>query len=152
LPPRYRKRKNQQYYRRNREDLLARANGIHKRNRDADVIGWRLSTTKSAAKKKNLPFNLTREDIVIPELCPVFGTPMTCGGGKTSDRNSVASVDKIIPRLGYVRGNIVIVSFKANRMKSDGTLEEVVALGRFYGKILDSRDDAEHSSPRIMGD
>jgi hypothetical protein len=34
------------------------------------------------------------------------------------------SLDRINPEKGYVRGNIAIISYRANRMKADGTADE----------------------------
>lgn len=35
------------------------------------------------------------------------------------------SIDKVIPELGYVRGNVWVISNKANRIKNNATLEEL---------------------------
>ena len=41
------------------------------------------------------------------------------------------TLDKIIPKFGYVRGNVHVISFKANTMKSNGTLDELILLGQW---------------------
>lgn len=76
------------------------------------------------AKKANLPFDITVEDIFIPEVCPVFGCPFSISNGSGPGDFS-PSIDKIIPDMGYVKGNIRIICSKANRIKSDASVEEV---------------------------
>lgn len=76
---------------------------------------------KGRAKRENILFNLDMEDIVIPEICPVLGIPLI----PFSSSDNSPSVDKFNPELGYVKGNIYIISKKANRIKCDATVEEV---------------------------
>jgi hypothetical protein len=78
---------------------------------------------KSRAKKYNVEFNLDPEDIIIPEFCPVLGIPLFRGENVISD--NTPSLDKIIPFLGYVKGNIIVISYKANRIKSDANYEDI---------------------------
>lgn len=82
-----------------------------------------LNSAKSRAKRKKLPINITIEDIVVPEFCPVLGIKLEKGKNK-SQFNS-PSLDRIIPELGYVKGNIAIISHKANTIKNNGNLEEI---------------------------
>ena len=75
---------------------------------------------KSRSKQKGLEFNLEVSDIVIPSVCPVFNVPF--------DKNSndyTYSIDRIDPNKGYIKGNIMIICNKANRIKSDACLEEL---------------------------
>lgn len=92
-----------------------------------------ISRAKCHAKRTGLPFNLEKGDIKIPEICPVLGIPIFRNiGGKGMTPNS-PSIDKIIPELGYVKGNVQIISQRANVMKNDATLEE---LERFANWVL----------------
>jgi hypothetical protein len=74
---------------------------------------------KSRAKLKNLEFNITKEDIIIPDTCPVFGVPINF-----ENKTNVPTLDRINNVKGYIKGNIQVISFKANRLKNNGTLEE----------------------------
>ena len=77
---------------------------------------------RKRALKFNLPFDITPEDIVVPECCPIFGTPFVARGGKRMLR---PTLDRIKPSRGYVRGNIAVISFRANFLKRDATLDEL---------------------------
>jgi len=98
-----------------------------------------LSNAKARARLQGVPFDLTLDDIHIPDRCPVFGTPIKTARGKVSCPNS-PSLDRIVPELGYIRGNVVIVSFRANRAKSDLSIDELSRLAHFYQKLTEEED------------
>ena len=81
-----------------------------------------LARARARAKKHGIPFSLTLKDIIIPKYCPYFGTTLKIADGRFSDDSP--SLDKILPALGYVPGNVEVISWKANRLKGDGTAEE----------------------------
>lgn len=92
-----------------------------KRQYEGTSIEYRIwARAKSRARRKGLPFNIVVEDIVIPEVCPVLGTPM-----------EVPSIDQHDPGKGYVTGNVVIMSNRANTLKNNGTLEEFECLVKY---------------------
>lgn len=74
----------------------------------------------SRAKKNNIPFDITPADIFIPSHCPYLKKKMIKG------TMMAPSLDRIIPELGYVRGNIEVISRKANAMKSNASVEELL--------------------------
>jgi len=84
-----------------------------------------LSSAKHRAKKENVPFNLSADDFDIPSHCPVLGIELKYNIGIGGFRDNSPSLDKRIPELGYVKGNISIMSFRANRIKNNATLEEI---------------------------
>jgi hypothetical protein len=85
-----------------------------------------LARAKSRAKKNNLAFNIELDDIVIPERCPLLGIKIE----STEVRNSPnsPSLDKIIPEKGYIKGNVWVISNRANTLKNDATLSELKTL------------------------
>lgn len=91
-------------------------------------------SAKSRAKKKNLPFDISHSDIIIPEYCPVLGIKLEPQVGIV--KNCSPSLDKIIPSLGYVRGNIIVVSLRANLVKNDASIEELEKVYLFYKGVL----------------
>ena len=88
------------------------------------VEGSMLSRAKARAKEKRLLFNLELCDIKIPLLCPVFKTKLTVGVGCVTPTSP--SLDRIIPEKGYVKGNIQVMSHKANACKQDATPDELL--------------------------
>ena len=116
--------------------------GVSKRDHDRywekkkkDPIGYVLARLKRAAKAKGLAFDLKRADIFIPKHCPVLGiklNPIASGRG-----DGCPEVDRLVPELGYVRGNISIISHRANRIKDNGTAlehERIAAWMRAQGE------------------
>lgn len=70
-----------------------------------------------------------KEDIGIPEFCPILGVKLIPYGKDLKARtNNSATIDRIIPSRGYVRGNIQVISFRANRIKNNATLDELKAI------------------------
>lgn len=57
---------------------------------------------------------------MIPELCPVFGVKLVHG-----DLDWTPSIDRVDATCGYVKGNIAIISNKANRLKNNATADEL---------------------------
>jgi hypothetical protein len=82
------------------------------------------SNAKGRAKKQSIPFTITKEDIIIPDLCPVFNIRLEWGIGLGKTDNS-PSLDRIIPEKGYIKGNIVVISWLANRLKNNATLAQL---------------------------
>jgi len=96
-----------------------------------------LTTVKARAKKKNLPFNLTQIYLksIVTDSCPIFGFPLMWER-KTSNTHRAAyfdspSLDRLIPEKGYVEGNVVWVSMKANYIKSNATSEELIKVAEW---------------------
>lgn len=88
-----------------------------------------LSRAKRRAADVGVEFDLTSSDIEIPERCPILGIPIGVqqGGGKGPKDNS-ASLDRLVPSLGYVKGNVAVISQRANRIKNDATAAELRAI------------------------
>lgn len=83
---------------------------------------------KKRAKQKGIDFNLNIEDIPeIPLVCPILGISIE-SSKVFGPLDSSPSLDRINPKKGYVKGNIRIISNRANRIKSDATIDEVKLL------------------------
>lgn len=96
---------------------------------------WVVSAVGSArtrAKYKNLAFDLTNDYVyeLAYDLCPIFLEPMSYGGTGRQVWNS-ASLDRLDPSKGYVQGNVAVISFKANIIKSNANSQEVFAVAEW---------------------
>jgi len=71
----------------------------------------------------NSPFNLEYSDVIIPKKCPILEIPIFKGNERHVANSP--SLDRLVPELGYVKGNVRVISYKANTMKSDASIEEI---------------------------
>ena len=92
------------------------------RRKPYPLTGVLCRSARKRAKEKNLKFDLTPSDIVIPEKCPVLGIELKKGDARMIDGSP--TIDRIDPLKGYTKDNICVISNRANRIKSDGTIEE----------------------------
>lgn len=119
--------------------------GCYRRSRSkkhGETIGGRTPRykiwveAKARAKCKGMVFSIKVEDIIIPEFCPLLGIKLVNhSGGGSGPKDDSASLDRIDTNLGYISGNIWVVSNRANRIKSDSSLEELELLVRNLRKV-----------------
>lgn len=115
----------QGYRERNKEKIReyrAQNKHLHKKWREEHPKQQRLINIRRRCKVKGLPFNLTIEDLA-GDFCPVLGLKLDWNMRGKSDAS--AEVDRIVPALGYVRGNVRVISARANRIKLDASLYEL---------------------------
>lgn len=89
---------------------------LKKENPAKLVLIW----SKSRAKKFGIKFDLNEDDVKalypIDGLCPILRIPLDYG---FNHNDFSPTMDRLIPSVGYVMGNVSIISQKANRMKND---------------------------------
>lgn len=111
---------------------------------------WLKQGVKSArerALKRGLAFSLTPQTIALPDHCPVLGIPLDYHAGKRATQGGPSpnspSLDRINNAMGYVDGNVQVISVRANRIKSDSTLQELKALVAHLERLaLDAFEEA----------
>lgn len=91
---------------------------------------------RARAKRAGVPCTISADDIIIPSHCPVLGILLVRRLGRKGGCDTSPSLDRILPEVGYVRGNIVVISRRANRIKSDASVEELAAVTDFYAISL----------------
>lgn len=112
--------RSQAHYARNKEMM------VEKRLKYNEDVPKRIyQRCKSRAKIAGIPFNLDIEDIVVPTHCPVLGIPLKTSSGRQGYFPESPSLDKIRPHLGYVKGNVRVISARANLLKNNATIEEL---------------------------
>lgn len=88
-----------------------------------------LSVTKSTCLKNNIPYDITVDDLYpLPLTCPVLGIPLNWMLEGRGAPNECPSIDRLDPATGYTKGNVRIISQKANRLKSNASKDELEAI------------------------
>lgn len=104
-------------------DHLERKRKLSKKARLLNPTRQMLQGAKQRAKLKSFDFNLELNDIIIPEVCPVLGIKLIASNQTKSDNSP--SLDRIDNSKGYVKGNVKVISWRANHIKTDATLSEL---------------------------
>lgn len=102
--------------------------------REANPELYLYKSCKYRAREKNIPFNLELHDIIVPAICPVLG--ISIFSGRNGITNNSPNIDRIIPELGYIKGNIIVVSSLANRIKANATPEQILKVALFYKELI----------------
>lgn len=138
--------KGQRYYQKNKELIKARNNAYYYANKEKQLANTKLykqehpeqarkwrglwerknptyvmyHNAKRRARHLKLPFDLSWKELVIPEVCPIFGIKLN----QKDYFESTASLDRVVPSKGYTKENTVIISMRANRVKGEATAAE----------------------------
>lgn len=144
----YRVALSQQWAEANPEKKRGHRRGLYHRK----SLEWRMiNNRRFDAANKGIPFTITPEDITIPDKCPVLGIPIFVNAGKNSNTDNSPSLDRIVPELGYVRGNIGVISMRANRIKNDSEPWELLAICEYsMGAISPEMKGAFDALGRMM--
>jgi hypothetical protein len=117
---------------RKRKDVKERRNSYQKEWRKNNLY-WELwYKAKKRSIDKSLPFDIEPKDIKIPSHCPILGIELFITENNIGDNS--ATIDKIFPEMGYIKGNIIVISAKANRIKNNSTIEELEKVYNWYKK------------------
>ncbi len=99
-----------------------------------------LPRIRHRAKQRGLEFSITAEDIPLPDVCPVFGIPLIISSGRDAfAKPNSPSVDRWDNSKGYVPGNVVVISTRANLLKKDATVEEMRLLLAYMERAVSSQ-------------
>jgi hypothetical protein len=96
------------------------------RRRLVTLARWR-------AKRDGVPCTITHTDFDYPRFCPALGLPLQVGQGRLTDNSP--TLDRIIPERGYVPGNVIVVSWRCNKLKSDASPGELRRIASFYTQL-----------------
>jgi hypothetical protein len=83
-------------------------------------------------KKTKFGSSLSVTDLTFPSHCPVLGIELDYFNEVMADNSP--SLDRVDPKGGYVAGNVLIISMKANRIKQNGTLEDILKIADYIKK------------------
>jgi hypothetical protein len=121
------------YYNNNKQVILKRHREYEETYKDERTLykrDWYIKNlqhmmwknAKRRANKNGIDFSILETDILIPDVCPVFGTLLVVG--MVRNDNS-PTLDRIDNSKGYIIGNIRVISWRANRIKGDATTREI---------------------------
>lgn len=106
-----------------------------KRYKSLDVRTKLWYAAKQRANRFGYKFTITPDDIVVPECCPVFGTPLReqIGVGRISAMSNYEgpSLDRIDNSKGYTPDNICVISARANCIKGNATPAELIGIAKY---------------------
>lgn len=114
-----------EYYRDNRTVILKNRFDVQSSNPELALFRG----AKAAAKRTGKDFEITLQDVVIPEVCPMLGIKLQFSLEKKHPGKP--SLDRIDSSKGYVKGNVQVISWKANMIKNCHAALDLVAVGQF---------------------
>ena len=94
---------------------------------------WIWQICKARSKRLNIEFNISIEDVEVPEFCPVLGLKLKINT-RTGKNDDSATIDRLNPRLGYIKGNVAVISHLANRIKSNATTKQIKLVYEWLNK------------------
>ncbi len=109
-----------------------------KREEKSYAITYTASRMASSAKRRanvnNLPYDIDIDYLrsICVDSCPIMKKKLKYGKGELGKYS--ASLDRIIPELGYIKGNVQVVSNIANMMKSNASEEELELFSEWIKK------------------
>jgi hypothetical protein len=91
---------------------------------------WARITVQAArrrAKIKNREFNITVDYVcsIITDTCPIFNSALYYNKGAKDSMMHSPSLDRIDPSRGYTEDNLIVISHRANMLKSNATWQEL---------------------------
>ena len=97
---------------------------IRNRYRRESPLKYLVHLAKKRAKLSGIDFDLSAEDLTLPERCPYLNIELTMEG----DLSQKFSLDRIDNSKGYVKGNVEVISLRANKLKNDANAAELLAI------------------------
>jgi hypothetical protein len=116
---------NKQWREANKEHRAQHAAKKHRERKEQNPALYLWKYAKARARYDNMDFDLEITDIVIPAVCPYFKTPFVM-----NDQHLAASLDRIDSNKGYTKDNIQVISYRANKMKNDATVQELISFAK----------------------
>ena len=119
-----------EYRERNRDEILSTKAKLRKANPLAAL--WR----QISRSNRSNGFTITREQFFaeigsVPKLCPVLGIPISYD----LEADNFPSVDRIDPNRPYESGNVAVISYRANMIKSIGSAREHRAIAEWLDQF-----------------
>lgn len=111
----------------NQRKLKAREQARRRKQSAEKWAAVRVSKIRATAASRGLECSIDAGDITWVDSCPILGIPLTRNACGYAD--NCASVDRIDNSKGYIKGNVWVISHKANMMKGAATIDELRRFG-----------------------
>jgi len=103
--------------------------------------GHMIASARKRAKDKKIPFDLDHDYIrsIVTSHCPIFGIPLEWSALRNNGNIPLPnspSLDRIVPERGYVKGNVWMISYRANQIKSDASHDELKLVTKAVGEAI----------------
>ena len=121
-------------WRKNNNDKIKAAQ--QKYRKDAP-IKYLLGLARRRAKRKGIEFSIQEKDLVVPSVCPLLGIPIDAYSKQLAHR---PSIDRIFSSKGYIPGNVIIVSQRANMLKNNACADELLTLAINLIELEDNKE------------
>lgn len=109
-------------YAANPEKHRARTRDQYRLAKQTDLPFLLLQGVKRRCRSFGWKCGIDKGDLQIPPTCPVLGIPLWAGTNVHTDNSP--TVDRFDPAKGYIKGNVRVISYRANRLKCDGAIDE----------------------------
>lgn len=105
-----------------------------------EYLVWRLLRDASRrCEKSGVQFALEQKDIRIPSRCPALGIPIERNRGASGPSQHSPSLDRIDPLKGYTPDNVRVISYRANTIKHNASLDELQKIVNYVERSLDEQ-------------
>lgn len=100
---------------------------------DTEKYLWH--NAKARAKRLKLEFNIPKGCLVVPDFCPVLKIQIIPGRNKGKFTDNSPSIDRIDNDKGYVIGNVHVISYLANRIKTNATVDQIMRVALYFKEL-----------------
>ncbi len=98
----------------------------YRKRLDPALKAWRQA--KNRSQRKGIEFDIEPSDLIVPDKCPLLEIELVAG--VKGNYMNTYSIDRIDSSKGYIKGNVQILSMKANNMKSSANVEELLIFSK----------------------
>ena len=125
---------NETYYQRHKEKILEYRKTYIPTYRFKKPEKYMLAGARRRARSLGLEYNIDETDIIIPKICPILDVPLFFSE-KGSAINS-PSLDRVDNTKGYIKGNVRVISWRANTLKANLDLDILDKLTKYMKKEI----------------
>jgi hypothetical protein len=100
------------------------------------TVGFWFTGARGRARKRGFDWNITLDDVTIPDTCPILGIPLFFSPHDGRACDNTPSFDRVDNSKGYVVGNVRVISLLANKIKTDLSLEMIENLYKYTKGLI----------------